>query len=689
MSLFEALPAMGLLILNRAFEVVYANDYACQLFKLQHNSHLGKYNKLPQKIQGQLKTELRYRHVKFSIAYRQHTKQTQVQKLDFVARYDVSKRQYILGIQDQGIEADNYQNASSQGLANMTHPHVKSLLLSAEYADEEAWRLRKPHQHEEVIALSNGAEKTLRVTETPIFGTSGERQHIAMFAQDITEQKLIEKQLKNRASILDVLISCDWLLHSADSWQTVAKTVLQQCCLALRFTRGAILKINPPDGETLQYATCLAEWSNPGFISPSSNLAQIDFNHPDLARWATVLQQGNPVFTEVNQLPATEHAILKQQDTVNIAIVPLLIENKWWGNIIIERCYDADKTTPQEMGALMAISRSLGAAIQREQAGNNLNLAEIAFDSADEGMMIVNTAGTIVGINRGYTKITGYSEEESLGRTPPIFEVAALSLWEALDTHGKWRGEQVSHRKSGEQYHERITITAVKNDEGEVMNYVGVFTDISEIKASQEKLRALVNHDPLTGLPNRRLINELIQRAIQNHAHHQKEIALLFIDLDRFKSINDSLGHQYGDKLLYEVSERIRASIHQDDVAARLGGDEFIVMMENINSREDAEHRAKKILNSLQIEFIIDNKELFISASIGIAVFPDDGKTVESIIKAADIAMYQVKNSGKNNYCFYAEELSNQVVERFNIENQLRRAIHSARRRNRLDFTNW
>jgi len=170
MSLFEALPAMGLLILNRAFEVVYANDYACQLFKLQHNSHLGKYNKLPQKIQGQLKTELRYRHVKFSIAYRQHTKQTQVQKLDFVARYDVSKRQYILGIQDQtaqeslqeqlrqteqfldtllntstdficikngnnqwlkanqqwldflGIEADNYQNASSQGLANMTHP---------------------------------------------------------------------------------------------------------------------------------------------------------------------------------------------------------------------------------------------------------------------------------------------------------------------------------------------------------------------------------------------------------------------------------------------------------------------------------------------------------------------------------------------------------------------------------------
>ncbi len=170
--------------------------------------------------------------------------------------------------------------------------------------------------------------------------------------------------------------------------------------------------------------------------------------------------------------------MLKQHDTTCIAIVPLFVENAWWGNIAIERCYDTDKTSSQELGSLMAIGRSLSVAIQREHARRNLNLAKIAFDSASEGIMIIDTNGCIIGINKGFSDITGYSEEEILGATPIVFQQGSRALWKSLSSEGKWCGEVINHRKNGEQYHEWLTITVVKNHEHQITNYVGVFADV-------------------------------------------------------------------------------------------------------------------------------------------------------------------------------------------------------------------
>lgn len=309
------------------------------------------------------------------------------------------------------------------------------------------------------------------------------------------------------------------------------------------------------------------------------------------------------------------------------------------------------------------------------ESGHLLKLADIAFENTKDGVIVMNENACILRVNKSFTAMSGYSAQELLGLTPTALQVSDNDAWLSLLLSGKWTGETLSYRKNGEAYQERITFNAVKNTHNEVIYYVGTFTDITEAKHSQLRLHELVNHDPLTSLPNRRLFNELLEHAIRRAERENHQIALLFVDLDRFKAINDSLGHQVGDKLLYEVSRRIKHSVRDSDVVARLGGDEFLVMMDMIKQPEDATIIAEKIIYALQVEFVIDDREIFIGASIGISIFPQDGSDVDSLIKASDIAMYQVKNRGKNNLCFYSEELSKNALERFTLESELRHAL--------------
>jgi diguanylate cyclase (GGDEF)-like protein/PAS domain S-box-containing protein len=722
LQLLDALQEVAVLTLNDEGEVGYANPFARTIFNLDAPKQKSRKAKLTKSILHHLREKLSEQQSEFSLQYavdsqvrslkvyaidllNQHTHQLLVYMFDITSQVlsEIKLREteallqalidtspdYVC-IKDGNnrwlkanqkllslfqINPDMYTHQSNLDLAASIHPVFNNAFHYSEKSDEATWRTQKTYRNEEIVYLPQGTEKTLDVSKIATFNSDASRQHLVMYAQDISEQKFIEKQLQNRSAILDALISCDWLLHSSDSWHTVAKTVLQQSCLALRFTRAAILKNIKHTEDSGTYSKVLYQWATSGFTVPVNNLEAINFDHPHLSRWKEILNKGNPVFSEINDLPAEERNLLKQHDTTCIAIVPLFVENNWWGNIIIERCYDTDKTSSQELGSLMAIGRSLSVAIQREHARRNLNLAKIAFDSASEGIMIIDTNGCIIGINKGFSDITGYSEEEILGATPIVFQQGQHALWQSLSGEGKWSGEVTNHRKNGEEYLEWLTITVVKNHAHQITNYVGVFADVTEVKQSQNKLYELVNHDPLTGLPNRRLINELLEHAMKRAEREERQIAILFIDLDRFKAINDSLGHPVGDKLLYEVSRRIKQSIRESDVVGRLGGDEFIVMMDNLHDIEDAAHKAKSILHALQSEFLIDNKDLFISASIGISMYPSDGKDVDSIIKAADIAMYQVKNMGKNNYCYYTKKHSADVLERFNLENQLRRAL--------------
>ena len=731
--LLGSLQGVAIIAVDEKCKVSYANPYAREIFNLNVHQVAARTGQLPKAVHKRIMAELKKASSSFVLQYAvvdelrtlqvftSHNKDFEDLHSGYVLHmHDVTERVStelqlrhtekllrnlidaspdLICFKDEKnrwLEANassielfqldqlDYQHKTDVELATLSSPAFKEAFHHSKISDDQAWKLGRSIRNEEVISLPHGGAKVLDVIKVPLFNDDGSRHGLVTLGRDITERKMAESHLRDRSAILDALISCDWLLHSAESWQTVAVTVLQQLCLALRFTRATILKnVEPSNKETAKsgHSKILYRWSVPGFSNADNALEAINFNDVRLNRWKDALQLGDPVFGDIRDLPSSERQILEQHDTQSIAIVPLFSDKVWWGNIIIERCHDLIKTTPQELGSLMAIGRSLGVAIQRESAGKRLHQAKIAFDSASEGIMITDVKARIVAINKGFTEITGYSEDDVLGKSPKVLQSGNQDdqfykdMWSTLKKEERWHGEVFNKRKTGEDYYEWLTITAVKDNAGQVVNYVGVFADITDIKRSQNRLHELVNHDPLTGLPNRRLLNELLEHSIKRAERDNHEIALLFIDLDRFKAVNDSLGHQVGDKLLLEASRRISLSMRDSDVVARLGGDEFVVMMDMISKPSDAALVAKKIIHALQIEFNIDGHEIYISASVGISIFPKDCADVEGLIKAADIAMYQVKNKGKNNHCFYSDDLSKNAVERFTLEGQLRHAL--------------
>ncbi|ADQ83748.1 EAL domain-containing protein [Methylovorus sp. MP688] len=574
----------------------------------------------------------------------------------------------------------NTQGKTDRELADLTHPNLRDFMQHWQAADEYVWETGQLLREEETVPLPGG-DRVLDVIKVPLFHDDGSRHGIVTLGRDITDRKQVESQLRQRSAILDALISCDWLLHSSESWQKVAVGVLELLGLASHASRAALLKNSSDIEAEAPISELLHHWNAPGFKPLSDGYHCIDYLRDGCSRWLNILQQGSPIFGNADDFPPDERRFLLNHDSQSFVIIPIFVHAHWWGVIMIERDHAASTVTSQELGALMSIGRSFGVAIQRESSDHRLHQAKIAFESTAEGIFITDDELRTIAINQGFTDITGYTEDDVLGNIPNVLEADLKKpephreIWKALTREGRWRGEFWNQRKNNEQYAEWVTLTAVNNEEGKVINYVGVFADISEIKHSQSRLNELVNRDPLTGLPNRRLMHELLDHAIKYAEREQNEIALLFVDLDRFKAINDTLGHQMGDKLLFEVSQRIRAAVRDSDAVARLGGDEFIVMMDVLREREDAAKVAKKIISSLQNEFLIDGRELFISASVGISVYPDDSLDVDGLIKAADIAMYQVKNKGKNNHCFYSADLSQNAVERFTLENQLRRAL--------------
>jgi diguanylate cyclase (GGDEF)-like protein/PAS domain S-box-containing protein len=310
-----------------------------------------------------------------------------------------------------------------------------------------------------------------------------------------------------------------------------------------------------------------------------------------------------------------------------------------------------------------------------------LRQAAAVFENTVEGVVVTDAGGRITAINRAFTDITGYSEEEILGLRPSIMQSGRhdagfyKTMWEELSARGSWRGEIWNKRKSGTIYPQWLTISAVLDEHNHIGHYVGVFSDITTVKRSEEELNRLAYHDPLTGLPNRLLLLDRISHAIRRATRAGGHFALLFIDLDRFKNINDNLGHQTGDELLKAVADRIQNRLRAEDTLSRLGGDEFILLMEDIPNEQHAALLARDLLALLSQPHHISGHDIFLSASIGISLHPEDGGDAETLIKHADTAMYRAKQGGRNSYQFYTRDQSVAAFQRFSLEAALHRAL--------------
>ncbi len=319
---------------------------------------------------------------------------------------------------------------------------------------------------------------------------------------------------------------------------------------------------------------------------------------------------------------------------------------------------------------------------QKKNAESQLRIAARVFEHSGEAIVVTDKEARILTINDAFTRITGYTQEEAMGRrigkllgSGRHSQDFYQQMWEKLISQGYWQGEIWNKRKNGETYPEWLTINRVsaKHDEQEV--FVSVFSDISDLKDSQRKVEFLATHDTLTHLPNRNLFQDRLNYALAQARRNTNSVAILFLDLDNFKVVNDTLGHDAGDQLLLEVSKRLRSIVRDIDTVARLGGDEFTVILPDCDV-EDAEFAAHRILNELSLHFNIFGRKLFVSTSIGAAFYPDDAQDAVGLIKAADTAMYRAKDSGKNRMQMFRPEHRVHLLKEAAIENALREAIH-------------
>ena len=330
---------------------------------------------------------------------------------------------------------------------------------------------------------------------------------------------------------------------------------------------------------------------------------------------------------------------------------------------------------------LIELAAQLSAiAIERKDAEFELQLTARVFEQGRESIVMLDGRRQIVRVNHAFTQLTGYTEAEVVGQTTNMLSSPRhdadfyRKIWASLDVDDHWQGEVWNRRKDGIDYPEWLSITVLRGREGGVMNYVGIATDISQRKEDEAKILQLVNYDPLTGLPNRRLLEARVKTALSAAQQSHQSMALMFIDLDRFKNVNDSLGHHVGDELLVQVARRLVEVLREQDTVCRLGGDEFVLLCPNTDV-VGAAYLAEKLLESVSNRFALTQQDLAVTFSIGVAMYPCDGDSFEALSMRADTAMYRAKHAGRNAYRFFTAAMLAESSRTLQLENALSRAL--------------
>jgi diguanylate cyclase (GGDEF)-like protein/PAS domain S-box-containing protein len=513
-----------------------------------------------------------------------------------------------------GLEHFACQGKTDEELSAVAAPPFQRALLQCRQTDEQAWNSRGVSRIEEIFPLNDGRQIYFDVIKKPLSHADGQRAGLVIVGRDITELRQSQEALAEREELFRAI------------FEQASNGVELIDLEALRFVES-----NPAACRMLGY-------SHEEYLQ----LRLID---------TRLVSDERSLMASVRQLKDSGGATFESQyrckngDILDVEVSSRRLDmpgKRLW----LDVWYDIT---------------------ERKLLEQNLRVAATAFES-QEGMFVTDARNVILRVNQAFTDITGYTTEEAVGRKANLLKSGRhdaafyARMWESLGQRGVWRGEVWNRRKNGEVYPEWLTITAVKDDAGEVTHYVATLTDITLRKAAEDEIKHLAFYDPLTRLPNRRLLLDRLRQALASTSRSGRNGALLFIDLDRFKTLNDTLGHSVGDLLLQQVGQRLATCIREGDTVARLGGDEFVVMLEDLNnnleeSTKQTEAVGEKILATLGQPYLLDGHEHHSTPSIGITLFRGHHYSIDELLKQADMAMYRSKNAGRNTLRFFDPEM--------------------------------
>ncbi len=522
-------------------------------------------------------------------------------------------------------------------------PALRPTLEHCHATDEAAWNARRLTLAEETVAGTDGELRQFDVRKVALFEADGSRRALVVAATDATERRRAEQQLKDsvalNTSVLDALSE-----H-----------------IAVIDGNGVIVTVN---------AAWRAFAASHG--APAAVVASIGLDYRSICLTAARTASGGDAATA---WAGIEGVLCGTRDRFSFEYPCETPEGELWFRMT---AYPLAMTGG---GAVIAHEDIT----ERKRADETVRVAAKVFE-AEEGMLVTDAASVIRRVNHAFTEITGYAPDEVIGRTPRVLKsdrhppAFFAEMWQRIRHDGAWSGEIWNRRRNGEVYPQYLTITAVHGDNGAVTHYVGTFTDITRRKAAEAEIEYLAFFDPLTQLPNRRLLLDRLQHALAASGRSADQGALLFIDLDNFKTLNDSRGHAVGDLLLRQMALALIGCVREGDTVARLGGDEYVVMLEDLGQSPDeaaarAEVIGRKILAAVGEPMLLAGQEHHSSASIGITLFSGGGDTVEDLLKRADMAMYRAKAAGRNTLRFFDPMMQAAVAARATLETDLRRGV--------------
>ena len=550
-------------------------------------------------------------------------------------------------------------------------------------ADCELLARRDTQIYESAVLCADGVKRDVVFYKAVFFSTEGKARGIVGIILDITDRKRAERSITQLNRTLGVIGEINQAIVRVGN----RAGLLERACEVLVEKGEFPLAWVHFGADDPARSPALTIKGSPKYLVQKT-IEALRSRPGDCAAPGIVAAAAAPLFCNV--IECCQADLLNEVRALglaSVAILPLRDGSGVVGGLgIYSNAENAFDEAEQRLLVNLAgdLSHALEAIEQeqrRREAESGLRLAAQVFENSSEGIMVTDAANRILMVNKAFTAVTGYAPAEVIDKGPQVLSSGKQTpafyreMWHALRTRGEWHGEIQNRRKNGECYSEWLTISVVQGEAGEITHYVAVFSDITSRKQIEERLNFLANYDVLTSLPNRVLFTDRLEQCVAKARTAGRYVGVMFLDLDRFKLINETLGHSAGDFMLQEISTRLVGCVRQGDSVSRLGGDEFALILSDLGSPDEAGAIGVKVLDALRRHISFNGNEIYTSASIGISLFPDDGEDVEALVKNADSAMYRAMEDGGNTYRFYHQEMNSRSYERMTLETKLRHAL--------------